>query len=161
MIDHVLLLNRWLYRFCFLLLAAGVFAFSMPWLQAYQFSSPAPAVESYDPVPIAYAKAPHVEHNIFDPVGQLWVAQGARKKSGAAGATAAAGDVNGVISIPGVLQGVMAGDKFVPVGGQTSQGSLQAIENGRVKINTGQGVSEIDINEARNRKRQSLQINIK
>ncbi len=103
----------------------------------------------------------NIRRNIFDPTGQIWQApMGMRgKRNNAAGDDL--GQINAVIRIHG-LQGVISGKKFVPVGGAVDGGNLQSLNgDGRVTINNSQGSKEIDINQNRIQKRQSVPIQIR
>lgn len=157
--PRLIRLNKILYMLCVAAGFAWIVALAMPMAGAwrYHFNAAPWDNEIYAPkAPAMLAQLP--ERNIFDPSGQTW--QGKAVRAATNDAPASSAGITGIIDIPGVRRGVMSGGKFVPIGSEAAGGSVEAIENGKVRINSSQGVSEVDINESRERQKQSLGIRI-
>ncbi len=155
-----LLINKWLLRSCAVLIGAFVPIFAMPYLQISFYNPPPIVVESNILASSSLDIMPDITRNIFDPTGVVWQAALSRKPKGKGGGAQVAGEVNGLINIPG-SQGVIAGNKFVPIGGSVAGGNLESVDSGQITINTSQGIKEIDINQNRNQLRQSVNIQIR
>ena len=159
-----IVINRWLSR-TLLMSVAVMFVFLIwPWLPLTNFS-PAHDLQISETMPVI-ANNPsnfgEISRNVFDPTGQNWVTPAGKRAKSAkgAGASAQAGNITGIIDLPG-FRGVLADNKFIPIGGQAAGGTVESIENGKITINSSQGQTEIDINQNRKQQLQLLNIQIR
>ncbi|MGD9650703.1 MAG: hypothetical protein AB7G80_03080 [Dongiaceae bacterium] len=84
--------------------------------------------------------------NIFALDGQFW-GEGVKKPAQAAAASPAnPGAIQGLIQIPG-LKGVIAGDRFVPIGGSAMGGEIQAVGKGQVMIQKPSGAESLKLTQ--------------
>ncbi|TAH32239.1 MAG: hypothetical protein EYC62_09450 [Alphaproteobacteria bacterium] len=155
-----LTINKWLLRSCAVMIGAFLPIFAAPYLQIFFYQPQEIVVQSDFAANSDFDIMADISRNMFDPSGQTWQASMRKPKVKGAGGPQVVGEVNGLINIPGV-KGVMAGNKFVPVGGSVDGGSLESVDMGQIKINTPQGTKEIDINQNRNQLRQSINIQIR
>ncbi len=161
MISQAVFINKWLFRLSIVAVLGVIVGFFVPYVQMYFYKSTPIVVQNSNYAAFVGDPLPEINRNIFDPTGQIWQSTMSKKpksKPGPGGQNA--GDIDGIVDIPG-MRGVLVGGKFVPIGGAVSGGNLEAIENGKIKINTSQGITEIDINHIRNQQRQSLNIQIR
>jgi hypothetical protein len=157
-------LNRWLLRAMLASIAIMLVLVVWPWVPKANFAS-APDLQISDTMPVIARNASNFEEisrNVFDPSGQNWVTPAGRRAKSAkgAGGTTQAGNITGIIDLPG-FRGVLADNKFVPIGGQAAGGTVESIENGKITINSSQGQTEIDINQNRKQQMQLLNIQIR
>jgi len=157
-------LNRWFLRALAASFVVVIILMIWPWLPLANLTS-APDLQISDTMPAVAGNTPsfgEISRNIFDPSGQNWVTPaGKRAKSAKGGGnTAQAGNITGIIDLPG-FRGVLADNKFVPIGGEAAGGTVESIENGKITINSSQGQTEIDINQNRKQQLQLLNIQIR
>jgi hypothetical protein len=159
MMQNFITINRWLARLWFVAMAGFILSISALWFW------PLPDVTGFAPLPQTQT-APASDmavaegqggRNIFDPAGQPWLAP--QSKTSAAKADSGPQTVRGIMILPG-WRGVITGSGFVAEGESLNGQAIQNIEQGKVRLNSSQGSSEIDINQERRQRLESLPITI-